>query len=100
VHDGPEEFHGGSDFLPREAVERRVKMILADVEKIDKTKLEDPNRSAVKGCAHWRQRTRLRLMRAAVSVPYPAATRAAGAAEKDTTLSLRALGATFARAFW
>jgi len=41
--DGPFEFHGGSDFVPREAVERRVLQVLREVEKIDKTKLEDPN---------------------------------------------------------
>lgn len=37
-------FHG-TDFLSRDNVERRVMMILNEVEKIDKTKLQDPNRS-------------------------------------------------------
>ena len=36
-------FHG-HDFLSRENVERRVKMVLSEVDKIDKQKLNDPNR--------------------------------------------------------
>lgn len=39
------EFHHGTDFLSRSNVERRVKAVLAEVEKVDKSKLEDPNRS-------------------------------------------------------
>ena len=38
------EFHHGSDFVDRPAVERRVMQLLSEVEKIDKQKLQDSSR--------------------------------------------------------
>jgi len=44
AHDDGAHFHG-SDFLSRENVQRRVRKVLEDIDKIDKSKLDDENSS-------------------------------------------------------